>query len=115
MNSRLDLRKVPEADIRLFDHLVSAAEQWQRDRDAERPRGLEVDDQLDLRRLLDRQIGWLFAFKNATGINPDLSVGVGDTAAVARSGRRPPRTCDIGRLWGARNEARVPRAGSFGY
>ena len=32
----------------LFDHLVGAAEQWQRHCDAERVGGLEVDGELDL-------------------------------------------------------------------
>jgi hypothetical protein len=36
---------------RLFDHLVSAAEQRDRQGDAERLRGFKVDDELDLVRL----------------------------------------------------------------
>jgi hypothetical protein len=38
-----------------FDHLVGATEQRQRDREAERPGRLEIDDQLDLGGLLDRR------------------------------------------------------------
>jgi hypothetical protein len=54
---------------RSFDHLVGAARQRQRDRNAERLGGLEVDEELDLGCLLDRQVGWFFALKNAAGIS----------------------------------------------
>jgi hypothetical protein len=46
-----------------FDHLVGAAEQWQRDSDAEGLGGFEIDDQLDPGGLLDRQITRLFALR----------------------------------------------------
>jgi hypothetical protein len=47
-----------------FDHLIGAAEQRQRNGDAERLGGLEVDDQLDFYCLLDRQVGGLVALEN---------------------------------------------------
>jgi hypothetical protein len=49
----------------LFDHLVRATEQRDREIEPERFCGLEVDDQLDFGRLLDRQIGWFFALEDA--------------------------------------------------
>jgi hypothetical protein len=49
----------------LFDHLVGAAEQRQRDGEAQRFCGLEIHDQLDLRGLLDRRVGRLLALENA--------------------------------------------------
>jgi hypothetical protein len=42
--------------VSLFDHLVSAQHEPGRDLMADRLRGLEIDDQLKPRRLLDRQI-----------------------------------------------------------
>jgi hypothetical protein len=50
----------PICDIQqtLFDHLVGLRQQYLRHSDTDRLRSLEVHDELELRRLLDRQIGW---------------------------------------------------------
>ena len=50
-----------------FDHLVSGHEQLVRHGQAEHPRGLVVDDQLELGRLYDRQVRGFGAFEDATG------------------------------------------------
>ena len=42
----------------LLDHFVGCGQQRFRDGEAERLGGLEVDDKLELGRLLDRQIRW---------------------------------------------------------
>jgi putative tryptophan/tyrosine transport system substrate-binding protein len=47
---------------RLLDHLVGAAEQRDWHLEAERPGGLQVDDKIDFRDLLHRQISRLLAF-----------------------------------------------------
>ena len=47
-----------------LDDLVGAGEDRWRHGEAERLRGLEVDHQLEFRRLLDRQIGWLGAVED---------------------------------------------------
>src|SRR5262249_17530596 len=53
----------------LFDHLVGAAEERDRNGKAERLGGLEVDEQLDLSGLLDWQVGRLLALKNPTCVD----------------------------------------------
>ena len=56
----------------------------QRHVEAERLGGLEIDDQLDLRQLLDRQVGWLVALENPAGVDAGLAIDVGDAACIAR-------------------------------
>jgi hypothetical protein len=46
-----------------------------RNGEAERLRGLEVDHQLELGRLLNRQIGRLGALQDFSGVNAGLVIG----------------------------------------
>src|SRR6516162_5469653 len=76
-----------------FDHLVGASEQWQRNREAECPRGLEINDQLDSRFLLDRHVGWLVAPENVPGVDAPEVIQVCNSASVAhQSACRGKRT-----------------------
>src|SRR6266581_1169071 len=62
---------------RSFDHPVGAQEDGLRDRDAESLGGLEVDDQFELRGLLDGQVARLRALENPVHVacGPARKVG----------------------------------------
>src|SRR5208337_4955830 len=70
-------------DPRLFDHLVGAAEQRQREGEPERLGSFEVDDQFDLRDLLNRQIDRFIALENTAGQDPNLPRCVMNVGSVA--------------------------------
>jgi len=67
----------------LFDHLICPEKEWLRDGQPERPRGLEVDDQLESSRLLDGQICGLRAFENLVDESHRLAPGVRKVNTVA--------------------------------
>jgi hypothetical protein len=52
----------------LFDDLVGAGEQRLRHGEAERLRGLHIDDQLELGRLLEWKLGGVFAFQHPVDV-----------------------------------------------
>jgi hypothetical protein len=73
------VRLVPAADIcsaaktaPLFDHLVSDGEQLVWNYNPDSPGSREIDDQLELYRLLDWKVGRLLAFEDAAGIDAGL-------------------------------------------
>src|SRR5262245_62852941 len=73
----------PQQTASLFDHLVGAGEEWRRNFEAKRPSGVEVDDQLYLGGLMDRQVGRLLAFENPPSVDAGLTIRVRNTASVA--------------------------------
>ena len=72
-----------------FDHLVGEQLHLVGNGQAERLGGLEVDDQLDFCRLLDRQVGRLLALEDAAGVNADLTQGPRFAAAQQSASKQP--------------------------
>jgi hypothetical protein len=66
-----------------LDDLVSAGEEHRRERQAERLRGLQIDDQLEFGRPLDRQICRLGAFEDLVDIGRDALLRVVQIGSVA--------------------------------
>jgi hypothetical protein len=70
LSIRFILQGRPQRPVRnSFDHLVGASEQRDRQRvQAERLGGFQIDDQVELGRVLHRQIGRLLALEDAVDI-----------------------------------------------
>jgi hypothetical protein len=67
------LRRSERAEFCLFDHFVGKRKQVGRDFEAESLGGFQIDDELELRRLHDRQIVGFGPLENLAGIDPRLS------------------------------------------
>jgi hypothetical protein len=63
-----------DCNFALFDHLVGAGEQRERDGEAKRLCCFEIDDQLDPRYLHHRQIGRLSPLENPPCLDAGLTV-----------------------------------------
>ncbi len=69
----------------LFNHLIRPLQERLRDRQADRLRGLEVDHQLELGGLLNREIGGLSALENFNYICPQMVGGIDRARTVRRA------------------------------
>src|SRR5262252_7241526 len=66
-----------------LDHLVGAGEQHRRHVDAEQLRRLLVEDEFELGRLHDWQIGRFCPLEDSADIDADLTIAVGNARAIA--------------------------------
>ena len=93
--SRREQMQHKDAQEGLFDDLVSATEERDREGETQRPGGLEIDDQLDFGGLLDGQIGRFLAFENAPGVESGQTLRVRNASSVAHQtaggGELPPK------------------------
>src|SRR5262245_62776447 len=85
-----DVAKVPIGDLsrcsklsQLFDHLVGDLLKMQRHVNTKCLGGLNIDHQLELRGLLDRQVGGLLTLENPTGVGSIQTMRIRKTASVA--------------------------------
>jgi hypothetical protein len=67
----------------LFDDFVGGGEQRRRQGNAKHPRGLGVDDQLELGRLHDRKVRRLGALEDATDVDAELAVGIRKAGSIS--------------------------------
>src|SRR5215510_13089565 len=74
-----------------FNHLVGANHQCHRHLEPDCPCGLEVDDQLEFRRLLYRKTGGTSAAKNFVDVDGGATIKVG----IARAIRDQPSGIDV--------------------
>jgi hypothetical protein len=58
----------PESPLASLDHFVGRGQQRRRDGEAEGFGGFQIDDQLETRRLFDRQIAGLCAFQDLVDV-----------------------------------------------
>jgi hypothetical protein len=67
-----------------FDHLVGAGEERRRDREAEGFGRLQVDRELELRRLLNRKVGRIAASENAIDVGRAATPEIGTVGGIAQ-------------------------------
>src|SRR6266700_2502086 len=79
-----------------FYHLISAGEERGRHGEAEGLGGLEIDEQLDLRRLLDRQLGRLIAVEDFPGVDADQTVIFSFAASITDQATGPGEEAILG-------------------
>src|SRR5262245_12878958 len=73
----------PPSLVSLFDHLVGDSEQPWRQAEAECLGGVEIDHELELGRLHDRQVRRLRALEDAANIDTSQAISLGDAGSVA--------------------------------
>src|SRR5260370_12827161 len=78
--------------MRSFDHFIGGHSHDLWHREAERLRRLEIDDQLELGRLHDGQIGRLGALENPTDVDAGLTISVGEVGRVAHEAPSTPNS-----------------------
>jgi len=79
----LSICTATNAWTRLLDHLVGKREQRRRHVDAKRLGGLEVNDQLELSRLHNRQVRRALSLKNPACVDAYLAICIGKSGSVA--------------------------------
>ena len=72
----------------LFNHLIGGNQKRLWHGQAERFRGVQVDDELKFGRLHNRQVGGLLALENPSHIDPGLVIAVGKLRSISDEAAR---------------------------
>src|SRR5438876_7563190 len=78
----------PQQTTALFDHLVGAGEQCRWHNDAKRLCGLQIDHQLELGRLFDRQVGRLRTLENLVDEDGGPTIKISNIGSVGQKEAR---------------------------
>src|SRR6516162_2637393 len=78
-----------QTSVASLDHLVGGSEQSWCHRETERSRCLEINDQLELARLLDRKVGGLLALEDAIDIGCGAAEQIGALNSVGNQASAP--------------------------
>jgi hypothetical protein len=68
---------------KLFDHLVGECQDFWRHIQAEHLGSFEIDDEVELGRLHDGEVGGLRAFENTAGVDSDLPIRIRKTRGTS--------------------------------
>ena len=68
----------------LFNHLVGELLQIERHLEAKHLGGREIDDEIELRGPLDRQVARSLTLENAGGVDANPAIAIGGAGAVAQ-------------------------------
>src|SRR6516162_6791504 len=103
----------PSCSRVLLNHLIGAADERGRELESENLGSLQIDDELELRDQLDRQIRGLFAIEDSSGINASATMGLREISSVAHQAscvREVPRLSDCGQAVPHRQRGKLPTA-----
>ena len=78
-----------------FDYLVGTADERQRESNAKRLGGLEIDEHLNLHDLLHRQIGGPDALEDFPRVEADLVISIGHIDSIAHQAASPRELAPI--------------------
>ena len=86
--------RYPSLDVS-FNYLVGKCRKHRGYLETECPRGLEINDELELDRLVDRQIARLVTFEDSASINADLAISISKAYAITY---QPTRNSIVAKL-----------------
>src|SRR5947207_13131160 len=72
-----------QTNLQLFDHLIGAGEERRGNVDADRLGGFQIDHEIELGCLLDRQLAGLIVSEDAADIDAGLTMRINEVRTIA--------------------------------